>query len=284
MSTQPDSLDAPCPVGPGEVLSQRYALELLIGEGSFGWVFSALELTHAARRVALKVLRPSASLAKDSSRRLEERELALLLRVQHHQTTPHVVRVLEATVQRHGPLSYLVLEFIDGPSLREVLDRGAVLGVEPIRRLGAGLAEGLAAIHAAGGVHRDLKPTNIRLRGGEAPVIVDFGTALTLWEPSELTAPGQRAPLTPRYASPEQLAGHPGTPASDVYAWGVILQELLSRLPPASTPGERAALSLLREWVRASLDHAPERRPSARELLQALSAPVAPRERALGRR
>jgi hypothetical protein len=289
MSTQPEESGEPCPLGPGDVLSRRYSIEFLIGEGSFGWVFSALDLSHALRRVALKVLRPRYSAREDILRRFEQRELALLLRVQQLQPTPHVVRALAPDVQRHGALSYLVLEFIDGPSLREVLDGGACFGPESLQRLGIDLARGLAAIHAVGGVHRDFKPANIRLRGGHQPVIVDFGTALTLWDPLELTATGQ-APLTPRYASPEQLAGEEGTSASDVYAWGVLLHELLTGVLPASTgkgaPREGAGRSSWGEsrgefqlLVSQCLEYAPERRPTAHQLVHALSAPSRPRRR-----
>ena len=286
MSTQPEQQQEPCPLGPGETLSQRYSLELFIGEGTFGWVFSALDLSHALRRVAIKVLRPQYAARADMLRRLEERELALLLRIQELHPTPHVVRAREPTVQRHEDLSYLVLEFIDGPSLREVLDRGPLPEPERLRGLGVGLARGLAAIHAAGGVHRDLKPANIRLRGGDVPVIVDFGTALMLWAPRDLTTTGG-APMTPRYASPEQLAGRESTAASDVYAWGVILDEMLTgalptatgeRTPPVKAGGFswREGHRELRDLVLRCLDPTPERRPTAGELVEVLSAPPVP--------
>ncbi|WP_224365638.1 protein kinase domain-containing protein [Hyalangium versicolor] len=287
MSTLPEQPEEPCPLGPGDVLSQRYSLELLVGEGTFGWVFSAVDLSHALRRVAIKVLRPRFAAEEGMLRRLEERELALLLRVQELQPTPHVVHPLEPRVQRHEELWYLVLEFIDGPSLREVLDRGPSTDPEQVRRLGVGLAQGLAAIHAAGGVHRDLKPTNIRMRGGDTPVIVDFGTALTLWTSRDLTATG-RAAMTPRYASPEQLAGRESTPASDVYSWGVILFEVLTgALPPSTgerTPPEQASWLPWREGRQALMDpvlrcleYAPERRPTALELVELLSVSPVPR-------
>ncbi len=277
----PDGGAAPretaCPLGPGDVLAQRYAVELLIGEGTFGWVLSALDVAASPpRRVALKVLRHRYATQGEVLRRFERRELAVLQRVEAASPTPHVVRAHAPAVLWHGELPYLVLEFIDGPSLREVLDGGA-LEFARACALGAGLARGLAAIHAAGGVHRDLKPTNIRLRGGHEPVIVDLGITRALWETQEATEPGLAA-MTPRYASPEQHAGREAGPASDVYSLGLILCELLTGgLPSAgqdvgtllAAGRERLPRALL-EWMPRCLEREPERRPTALELATVL--------------
>jgi hypothetical protein len=166
-------LEAPCPLGSGDVLAQRYAVELLVGQGTFGWVLAALDVaTSPPRRVALKVLRPRYASQGDVLRRFERRELEVLRRVEAAHPTPHVVRALEPALLWHGALPCLVLEFIDGPSLRGVLDNEPPRPLADVLRLGSALARGLAAIHAVEGVHRDLKPTNIRLRGGREPVIV----------------------------------------------------------------------------------------------------------------
>jgi hypothetical protein len=285
--------DASCPLGSGDVLAGRYAVEVLVGEGTFGWVFAALDVAASPPcRVALKVLRPRYAAQGEVLRRFERRELALLQRVEAASPTPHVVRAHASAVLWHGPLPYLVLEFIDGPSLREVLDAGALESARACA-LGAGLARGLAAIHAVGGVHRDLKPTNVRMRGGREPVIVDLGITRALWETQEATEPGPSA-MTPRYASPEQLAGREVGPASDVYSLGLILCELLTGALPLSgedvgkllaARSERLPVAL-REWVPRCLEREPERRPSARELasvLEGASVPVVPprRSRAL---
>jgi serine/threonine protein kinase len=273
------------------VLAQRYAVERLIGEGTFGWVLSALDVgVSPPRRVALKVLRHRYAAQEDAVRRFERRELAILTRVQASQPTTHVVHALEPMVLKHGTLPYLVLEFIDGPSLREALDGGPF---EPtrVRRLGADLARGLAAIHAVGGVHRDLKPTNIRLRGGSEPVIVDLGITRALWETQESTEPGP-APMTPLYASPEQRAGREVGPASDVYSLGLILYEMFTGDVPLAGQEPEKALAIrggglasafrapgrripreLREWVLRCLERDPARRPTALEMAEVLSAP-----------
>jgi outer membrane protein assembly factor BamB len=274
--------DRPCPLGSGDVLAERYAVELLIGEGTFGWVLAALDVVASPpRRVALKVLRHHYAAQDEVLRRFERRELALLRRVEAANPTPHVVRAHEPALLWHEGLPFLVLEFIDGPSLREVLERGPL---EPTRigALGIGLARGLASLHAAGGVHRDLKPTNIRLRGGQEPVIVDLGISRALWMTQELTEPGPAA-MTPLYASPEQLAGREVGPASDVYSLGLILYELLTGELPSvgEEPGKRLAArrghlpQALREWVPRCLERDPARRPTALELATALAAPPA---------
>jgi outer membrane protein assembly factor BamB len=174
-------------------------------------------------------------------------------------------------------LPYLVLEFIDGPSLREVLDREPLLPPARVLGLGAALARGLVAIHGVEGVHRDLKPTNIRLRGGREPVIVDLGMTRAFWETQDATRPGLAA-MTPRYASPEQLAGREVGPASDIYSLGLILCELLTGEAPAVGQGPREMLEARRgrvprallEWVPRCLERDPARRPAALELALAL--------------
>jgi outer membrane protein assembly factor BamB len=269
--------EASCPLGSGDVVAGRYAVELLVGEGTFGWVLAALDVAASPpRRVALKLLRPRYATQGDVLRRFERRELVVLRRIEATSPTVHVVRALEPAVLWHGALPYLVLEFIDGPSLREVLDRGP-LALTDVLGLGAGLARGLASIHAAGGVHRDLKPTNVRLRAGREPVIVDLGLTRAFWETQEATAPGLAA-MTPRYASPEQIAGREVGPESDVYSLGLILCELLTGEAPSPGQGPRELLAsrreafprMLLEWVPRCLERDPPLRPTARELASAL--------------
>jgi serine/threonine-protein kinase len=289
----PDSIptDEHCPIGAGSVLDKRYHVEHLVGEGTFGWVFSALDIQGTpSRRVAIKVLRPRYATQEEGLRRFERRELVLLQRVQEFNSTPHVVRVLESRVLMHDEkYPYLVLEFIDGPSLRDFMEEQHPIDAAVIQRLGAGIARGLAAIHASGGVHRDLKPANIRLRGGVEPVIVDLGINRALWDTHDVTEMGQ-APMTPRYASPEQLSRLEAGPASDVYSLGLILYEMMTgdvprvgenlkerldsgrdeRLVTLHTP-RKPRPRHLRAWVLRCLSQNPMRRPRASDVASALS-------------
>ncbi|WP_437756173.1 protein kinase domain-containing protein [Sorangium sp. So ce1389] len=282
---------APCPPARGEVLAGRFEVERLIGEGSFGWVFAATDLAERApRRVAIKVLRHEHATQLRMLRRFEQRELALLRRVHAAAPAPNVVRALSPELFSHRGLPFLVLELIEGPSLRELLDERGPLPPGEARRLGAGLARGLASIHAAQGVHRDLKPSNIRLRAGGEPVILDLGIARALWLTQETTASAP-AWMTPRYAAPEQLAGGPASPASDVYALGLLLHEMLGGEVPVAetrearasrdTPAPPALGSLLpgdvAALIRRCLARDPARRPAAAEVAEALAAPARPK-------
>lgn len=285
-------LEEQCPFGAGDVLSQRYAIEQCIGEGTFGWVLSAIDLSGTPpQHVALKVLRSRYANHDEVVRRFDRRELALLLRVQALSPTPHVVRALAPTVLHHGGHPYLVLEFIDGPSLHEVLD-GKALGLADARRFGTGIARGLAAIHSAGGVHRDLKPANVRLRHGSEPVVVDLGINRALWETQELTETGAGL-MTPRYASPEQSTRGEVGPESDIYSLGLILYEMLTGIVPVAGEDLKATLtnrfesgqtvpSALIDCVLRCLNREPRRRPSALDVAAAFSAPQALAPKASG--
>ncbi|XYH98333.1 hypothetical protein ACMHYB_00765 [Sorangium sp. So ce1128] len=111
---------ASCPIGPGEVLAGRYAVEHLVGEGTFAWVFAALDIqTAPPRRVALKVLRPERTGGDCALRRVEAREIALLVRVHAARPAANVVRPLSPEVIAHRGVHVLVLELIEGPSLAE---------------------------------------------------------------------------------------------------------------------------------------------------------------------
>lgn len=239
-----------CPIVPGDIVGGRYTIELLIGDGTYGWVLTAIDSNASPpRRVALKFLRPEQAASPWIFRRFHDRELALLQRVEE---TCNVVRVLESSLGVHRSLPFIVLEFIDGPSLRDRLDSRRPFREKEIARVGLGVAHGLAALHAAGIVHRDLKPSNIRLRKGVEPVIVDLGIAAALDATPGLTATGQ-APFTLRYAAPEQLAGKVVGPPCDVYALGVILEEM-------------EAFGALEALARRCLERDPSRRPSAAEV------------------
>lgn len=254
----------------GDLVGERFRIESVVGAGSFAWVFVAQDL-HAGQTVAIKMLRPERFADEDALRRFESRELRLLERIEQMGHSPHVVRLVEKRLLRHEGLPFLVLEYIDGPALKEWLAEKGPLDIKEVARIGAGLARGLSVIHAAGGVHRDLKPSNVRMRKGKTPVLVDLGIARALWETQKLTQ--GIAPLTLRYAAPEQREGLPATSAVDVYALGVCLYEMLTgQTSVAIDLGlfRRDVPSRVAKLVTACVANDPQKRPNAFQVTSTL--------------
>jgi hypothetical protein len=233
-------------------------------------------------QVAVKVLRPE--LADDPEFRARfGREVASLMRVRGECT----VRVIEADTESAHP--FMVTEYADGPSLSEYIDAGGPLGADMLYGLAAGLAEALAAIHVAGVVHRDLKPSNVIL-GRSGPKVIDFGIAQTP-DATSVTKTGMMVGSA-GFMAPEQVTGRAGQ-ASDVFAWAVTIAYAASGEPPFGTgesmailyrilyetPDVSAVPPALRPLVMSALAKDPERRPTARELLDRLADPAARHDR-----
>ena len=208
----------------------RYVVEKLLGSGGMARVYQA---KHAVldRRVALKVLHGELSADQQLAKRFE-REARSLSRIQH----PHVVEVLDFGSTDAGAL-YMVMELVRGKTLADVLRRRGSLPPLEAAHLVGQITQGLQAAHRSGYVHRDLKPQNIVLddsSGETLAKILDFGL-VGMVEGEESDTPLTRQGTffgTPTYMSPEQSAGERASPASDMYALGVVLYELLSGSPP----------------------------------------------------
>ncbi|MFC4535542.1 serine/threonine-protein kinase [Sphaerisporangium dianthi] len=264
-------------LGPYHLLSR-------LGAGGFGEVHLALD--PEGRTVAVKVLHPHVAADGAALARLA-REVETMRRVRG----PHLAEVLDAELT--GPRPFLVTRYVQGRSLGAVLAEGGPLRGEELTRLAGGLAEALAAIHAAGVVHRDLKPANVILADGE-PHVIDFGIACALDSPS-VTAPG--AVLgTPGYLAPEVLSGGEASPAADVFAWGATVAYAASGRQPYGTgpppavayrvvhhdPDLDEAPAWLAPLLRESLARDPAARPTAAELcvrLGVAAPPPVPAER-----
>src|ERR1700729_1080277 len=188
-----------------------YRLLDRLGEGGMGVVYLARDPEQ--RSVAVKILRPAVAGDPNARRRLA-REVETMRRVR----SPFVAEVLDTDVTSETP--YIVTRYVPGPTLDEVVTQEGPLSGTRLIRLAAGLADALAAIHAAGVVHRDLKPGNVMLMNGD-PVVIDFGIAQAL-DSTRLTMTGMFMG-TPGYLSPEVIEGQSSTSFSDVHAWGATV-------------------------------------------------------------
>lgn len=211
----------------------NYRVEREIGRGAFGIVYLAREGGSGEPR-AVKVLAPS--VAKDPELRHRLRREAKLA---SHLVNPHVVRIYECHEAADGGV-HIVMEYLQGRELRQILRESGRLSVARTLHIGRQILEALAEAHEAGVIHRDLKPQNIFLcpAPGDPDFVkvFDFGIAKvgqggSLQETAKLTMSGGLLG-TPVYMSPEQCRGETLTPASDIYATGILLYELVAGRPP----------------------------------------------------
>jgi serine/threonine protein kinase len=151
----------------------------------------------------------------------------------------HAAQVVDADPDAERP--WMVTAFVAGPSLEQILSEGQALPLDSVRVLGAGVAEALAAIHAAGLIHRDLKPSNILL-AEDGPHVIDFGIARAI-DASGVTARSG----TPGFMAPEVLLGRPLTSACDVFALGMVLAYAVGIRPFGVGPSEAIAYRVVHE-------------------------------------
>ena len=214
----------------------RYRLEALLGQGGMAEVHRATD-TKLARTVAVKVIRATHAVKGDFLERFL-REARMVASLEH----PNILPVYDFGEENGVP--YLVMPCLSGGSLRERLKAGAA----PLALASAWiveLADALDAAHAAGVLHRDVKPANVLLGRNDRLFLADFGIAKMLESESGLTATGVVVG-TPIYMAPEQAQGRPATPATDRYALAVVAYEILCGRPPFE--GD-SALSLMHQHV-----------------------------------
>lgn len=210
--------------GDGRPLGSNYLLLGLIGSGSMGQVWRARD--RSGRPYAVKMLLPGLANDTDLVRRfVTERSLAIGI------DDPHVVRVRDMVVE--GQTLAIVMDLIDGTDLKTRLKTAGTLPPAEVAYLGAQISGGLAAVHAKGIVHRDVKPANVLLDPGppEAAKLTDFGVSF-LQDASHLSHVTATVG-TPNYVAPEIVMGQRPTAAADLYSLGIMLYELTCGVPPS---------------------------------------------------
>ncbi len=283
------------------LIADRYRVLARVGLGGTAVVYRCVD-EHTGRVVAVKVLRTSGPTIPEAAGRFR-REARLAAGLSHR----HIVRVLDfgysvapAMARRvpwvtdeDQPVPYLAMEYIFGPTLKDLVRQVGPLPFDWVWLLGEQLCGALETAHAAGVVHRDVKPQNVMLVDSHIELLAkltDFGIARQVdGDYTTLTMTGQVLG-TPDYLSPEQVLGEPGGPSSDLYALGIVLYELLTaRLPfeadtplaaasrrmvadpPALTAFRRDVPQALEEVILLVLRRDPAARPaSARDLAAAL--------------
>jgi serine/threonine-protein kinase len=223
----------------GKLIAERYQVERLLGVGSMGLVYRCTH-TLLGKTVALKIIRQD--LAQDDEtigRFVTEAKAASAI------GSEHIVEVFDFGKLPDGA-TYLVMEYLEGLTLGEAMDADGGLELADCIGIATRVAAALAAAHAAGVVHRDLKPDNVFLQRGEEGwfvKVLDFGIAKVMHSSQKLTAVGSVIG-TPHYMSPEQATGARTDERTDIYSLGVILYEMACGKVPFDAESPLAVISM----------------------------------------
>ncbi|MFL6142024.1 MAG: serine/threonine-protein kinase, partial [Labedaea sp.] len=250
-------------MGAEQLIAGRYRLVRQVGSGGMGVVWQAYD-ERLHRKVAVKQLLMPAELTGPQTaqaRRLAMREGRIAAKLQHPQAIA-VYDVLDDDGQ-----SYLIMEYLPSTSLAQVLAERGPLPPREVAAIGAQLADALAAAHAAGVVHRDVKPGNVLLGPDGTVKITDFGISRAV-EDVTATATGLIAG-TPAYLSPEVAQGQPATYQSDVFSLGATLYAAVEGKPPAGTADN--AMAVLYRAASGDLDPPTRAGPITDLLVEMLS-------------
>jgi hypothetical protein len=219
---------------PGEVAG--YRLRARLGTGGMGRVY--LAYTPGGRPVAVKVIRPELGDDRDFRDRFRQ-EIEAAARIQGLYTA----QVIDADPLAVPP--WMVTAYVPGPSLQQAVRDHGPMPARTVYQLMAGVAEALQVIHAAGVVHRDLKPSNVLL-APDGPRVIDFGIARAA-DAAALTRTGMRVG-SPRFMAPEQIAGYPATPATDIFGLGALAAyAALGRAPFGDADGEAVSYRIVHQ-------------------------------------
>ena len=222
VTPQPDAPYAQGEALVGTLLAERYEILELLGQGGMGAVYKAHDL-ELERLVALKLIRPDLASNPEILRRFKQ-ELILAREVTHR----NVIRIFDLG-QAKG-FKFITMEFVEGRDLRAILRERGKLPPEETVQIISQVCRALESAHAAGVVHRDLKPQNVMLDAKDRVYVMDFGIAHSLETPG-MTQTGALMG-TPEYMSPEQAKGIKVDPRSDLFSLGIIFYELLTGISP----------------------------------------------------
>jgi serine/threonine-protein kinase len=221
----------------GRVIKGRYRVLSKVGEGGMGTVYLAEQIS-IARKVALKLLHAEYATDDEFVRRFHQ-EARLAASLSHR----HVTTVFDFDQGDDGCL-FIVMEYLEGRSLSEMIRREGALPVALAIRLGVQIAEGLEAAHRKGVIHRDVKPQNIMVVGADSEVkLMDFGIArMRDSGATQFTRAGMMMG-TPEYMAPEQIEGREVSEKTDIYAFGIVLYEMLAGSTPFRAATAAAVLA-----------------------------------------
>ncbi|HEY0759519.1 MAG TPA: protein kinase [Acidisarcina sp.] len=229
---------------PGQTIAGRFTVVRFIARGGMGEVYEAKDKLLQGTHVALKMILPEIAVEASASQRFEQ-EVLLARRVNHANLCP-IYEIFRCD-EPPAPFLFLTMKLLAGQTLATRLLEPGLIPAEDALQIFRQMVCGIAAIHAAGVIHRDIKPNNVMLdrSGGKLCVsIMDFGLARLHEADSTLLKPGMVAG-TPGYLAPELLHGHPPSQATDIFALGVLLHQVLTGKRPPETPNHRPSLTLL---------------------------------------
>ncbi|HEX2164680.1 MAG TPA: serine/threonine-protein kinase, partial [Thermoanaerobaculia bacterium] len=228
-------------LAPGSVVGGRFEVLAVLGAGGMGTVFKARD-RELDEVVALKMLKPELAGDAANVERMRE-ELRLARRITH----PNVLRTFDLGEVDGVP--YITMEYVQGVTLARLLDHAGRMSLSGGLRVARQLCQGLAAAHAEGVIHRDIKPPNLLLQPNGNVKLMDFGIARRRRrEDPALTSVGW-VMGTPLYLAPEQLRGEEADARSDLYATGVVCYEMFAGAPPfaGATYADLAARTMREE-------------------------------------
>src|SRR5690348_11388463 len=214
-------------LGPGDMLGDRYRLDVFVATGGMGQVWRATDVV-LSRTVAVKVLLPQ--LLTDPGFEARFRAEARIIAALRHPGVVNVYDYGEGADDAGRRVLYLVMAFVEGESLSEKIERAGRLSVAETMSVIAQAADALQAAHDSGVIHRDVKPGNLLVQDDGKVTLVDFGVARSSSVTSVTT--GNAVPGTALYMAPEQASGQRVTGATDIYALGAVAYHCLAGHPP----------------------------------------------------